>query len=500
MRAHRLAQIAALSAAIAALTGCAVGPDFARPAAPDTPRLTPATPTTADARSALPGGGAQRWAAGMDIPANWWTWFGSSALNALVAESLHNNPSVQSVQAALRVAREDVSAQRGAFWPQVSVDLNASRAKTAPELSPALNSGTSPYSLQTAQVLVSYSLDVFGGNRRQVESLAAQAESARFQLESARTALTANVVQGVVQAASLHDQLAALQRNVALQEEQLGIMRKQAALGDIAQAAVIVQEAALAQSQAQVPALRKQLAQQNDALAALLGRLPAGEPIPAFTLADLHLPDVLPQDLPSALIEQRADVRAAEAQMHAASAQVGVAISNRLPQIALTASDGRSATRFADLFASKTGFFGVAADIAQPLFQGGALLHRQRAAQAVYAAASAQYRATVIAAFQNVADTMQALQLDAEALRTSALAEVRTREGLDIARAQLSIGDVSYLSVLLAEQQYQQSVGSRVQAQANRYADTAALFLALGGGWWNDGNATTSPKDPSGKP
>ncbi|MBS0213353.1 MAG: efflux transporter outer membrane subunit [Proteobacteria bacterium] len=492
--------VATASIASTLLAGCAVGPNFARPTAPATPRLTPAAPATADARTALPGGGAQHWVAGMDIAADWWTRFGSSALDALVAESLRNNPNVQAAQASLRAAREDVSAQRGAFWPQVSADLNTARQKTAPVLSPALNSGASPYSLQTVQVLVSYPLDVFGGNRRQVESLAAQAESARFQLESARTALAANVVQGVVQAASMHDQLAALQRNVALQQEQLAIMRKQAALGDIAQAAVIAQEAALAQAQAQVPALQKQLAQQNDALAALVGRLPADAPIPAFTLADLHLPDEIPLQLPAQLVEQRPDVRAAEAQMHAASAQVGVAIANRLPQITLTASDGSSATRFADLFASKTGFFGVAADIAQPLFQGGALLHKQRAAQANLDAARAQYRATVIAAFQNVADSMQALQLDAEGLRTSALAETRTREGLDIARAQLQIGDVSYLSVLVAEQQYQQAVGSRAQAQANRFADTAALFLALGGGWWNDGAAAAAPKHPSAQP
>jgi NodT family efflux transporter outer membrane factor (OMF) lipoprotein len=465
------------------LAGCAAGPDFVRPAAPNVGRYTSDALPDKTAASEVHGGEGQRFLAGEEVSAQWWTLFQSSALDTLIEQSFKANPNLQAAQAALRVAQENMRAQQGAYFPTVSADVNASRQKTAPVFSPTLDSGASPYSLHTAQVLVSYPLDVFGGNRRQVESLAAQADSQRFQLEAARVTLATNVAAAFVQIASLRDQITALHEVLRLQIDQLAILRKQFELGEIAEAAVITQEAALAQTQTQVPSLEKQLAQQNDALSVLLGKLPSEAEIASFSLDDLSLPEDLPLSLPSKLVDRRPDVRAAEADLHAASAQIGVAVANRLPQMTLSASRGSTTTRFADLFTVGTGFWSVAADIAQPIFQGGTLLHRQRAAEAAYDQAAAQYRSVVIGAFQNVADTLQALQYDADGLRAATAAERKTKESLDIARKQLELGDVSYLSVVVAEQAYQQAVLARVQAQANRYADTAALFQALGGGW-----------------
>jgi NodT family efflux transporter outer membrane factor (OMF) lipoprotein len=265
-------------------------------------------------------------------------------------------------------------------------------------------------------------------------------------------------------------------------------------LGEIGAGAVIAEEAAMAQVQAQLPALQKQLAAQNDALVALVGRPPGAETMPQFTLSGLQMPEELPLSLPSKLIEQRPDVRSAEAQMHAASAQIGVAIANRLPQITLNGATGSTSSQFSSLFTGGTGFWSVAADVSQPIFQGGTLLHRQRSAEAAFDQAGAQYRSVVIAAFQNVADVLQALRYDAEGWDAASKAEQKTRDFLDIVRAQLDLGDVSYLAVVVADQAYRQALLGRIQAQANRYADAAALFLALGGGWWNEPPIAQAPR------
>src|SRR5581483_6885186 len=308
------------------LQSCTVGPDFVRPAAPDATRYTsePLAPQTASAD--VPGGEAQRIVEALDIPAQWWTLFQSLELDDLVEQALKANPNLQAAQASLRAAHELVYAQQGAFFPSVSANYSPSRAKTAASLASVPSSGAYLYSLHTAQVAVSFVPDVFGANRRQVESLEAQAEAQRFQLEAAYVTLATNIVTAAVQAGSLRDQITALERVIALQTDQLAIMQKQLALGEIAEAAVVAQQASLAQTQTQLPALRKQLAVQDDVLIALGGRLPGEHAPPAFTLAALKLPGDVPLSLPSKLVEQRPDVRAAEADLHAASAQVGVAI------------------------------------------------------------------------------------------------------------------------------------------------------------------------------
>ena len=474
------------------VTGCAVGPDFQSPASPDVNGYTPeplALKTASDSNAA--GGEAQHFVLGLDIPAQWWTLYESPALNALIERAISANPDVQAAQAALRVAQENVAAQKGTLFPSIDASFTPSRQKVPTgSVTSNATSGATIYSLHTAQVSVSYIPDVFGGNRRAIESQEAQAEYSRFQLQAAYLSLTANVVTTAIQVASLDAQLKATRQIISLESEQLDLLRKQAELGQIAGVGVSAQEAALAQAQAAVPLMQKQLDQQRNLLIALTGRFPSEQLSEQLELPKLRLPQELPVSLPSRLVQQRPDVRAAEAQLHTASALVGVAEANMLPQFTLTAAGGSAATQFSDLFTSGTGFWGIAGGVTQPLFQGGTLLHRKRAAEASYDQSAALYRSTVIAAFQNVADSLRALQLDAESLKAASVAEQATKNNLEIARRQVQLGDISYLALLSSEQAYQQALINRIQMQASRYADTAALFQALGGGWWNQKEPT----------
>jgi NodT family efflux transporter outer membrane factor (OMF) lipoprotein len=486
------------AAALALGAGCAVGPNFQRPPAPATGDYTreplPAKTVAAD----IAGGEAQRLVRDLDIPGQWWTLFHSRPLNTLIEQSLKANPSLEAAQAALRQAQENVYAQEGFFYPNVQASFAPSRQKNATAtISPTLTSGAPIFSLYTPQVSVFYTLDVWGGNRRQVESLQAQADAMRFQLEATYLTLTSNVVAAAVQEASLRAQISATGEVIRIESEQLELFRAEYALGAVAMGDVVAQEATLAQTQATLPPLQKQLAQQRDLLAALAGHFPSAEPEEKFELAALELPQELPLSLPSKLVEQRPDVRSAEEQLHSAGAQVGVAIANQLPQITLSATGGSSATQMSQLFTSGTGFWSIAANLLQPLFDGGTLLHRKRAADAALEQAAAQYRSTVITAFQNVADVLQALYYDAAALDASLRAERAAAESLDIARHALQLGSISYLSLLNAEQTYQQTVIALAQARANRYADTAALFQALGGGWWNRDDVVSSADVPA---
>jgi NodT family efflux transporter outer membrane factor (OMF) lipoprotein len=279
-----------------------------------------------------------------------------------------------------------------------------------------------------------------------------------------------------------------------VQEQLLELLQRQYALGDVAQADVLTQQAALAQTQASLPPLQKSLAQQRDRLTALAGRFPSQELEQKFDLASLSLPQKLPLSLPSSLVRQRPDVRSAEAQLHAASAAVGIATANMLPQITLSANIGSAAAEMGNLFTSGTGLWGLAGGLTQPLFAGGALLHRKRASEALLEQAAAQYKSTVILAFQNVADSLRALQYDADALQAQDAAERAAARSLEISRRSVQLGETSPQTLLAAQQAYQQAVIGLAQAQAARFADTAALFQALGGGWWNRGElALNSP-------
>ena len=467
----------------ATLTVCAcVGPNFHRPAPPSVERFT-VEPLASETASALgPGGAAQTFLAGADVPKDWWTLFGSTQLDALVATALRANPDVHSAQAALRQALENTAAQRGSYFPAAQGEFDASRNRNATGvLAPDLASGAPLFNLFTPQVTVSFVPDIFGANRRQVESLAAQAEAARFQLDATYLTLTANVVTSAIQEAGFREQIAATMRVIALERESLGVLRHSLTLGAIAEVDVYAQEAALAQLEATLPPLQRQQSQMEDQLAVLTGRLPADFTPAPLQLDQLVLPVELPLGVPSALVERRPDVRAAEAQLHSATAQVGVAIANLLPQFTITGNVGSTATAMSDLFKPGTGFWSIGANATQTLFDGGTLLHRKRAADAALDQAGAAYKSAVLTAFQNVADALHALAADAQALDAAGRAESAAEKSLGVARQQLKIGAVSYLALLNAEQIYQQALITVIQSRANRFADTAALFQALGG-------------------
>lgn len=464
------------------ISGGCVGPNFHSPAPPKTDRYTetPLPPVTQATEGS--GGAAQKFLASADVPRNWWTLFGSADLDGLVNDALRANPSVRAAQAALRQALENTAAQRGAYFPTVQAGFDPSRQRNAVGvLSPTLNSGDALFNLFTAQVSVSYVPDVFGTNRRQVESLAALAEAGRDQLDATYLTLTANVVTAAITEAGLRAQIAATERVIELEREALSVLRRELELGAIAEGDVYAQEAALAQIETTLPPLNRQLHQTRDSLAALTGRLPADMKPVRFELDQLQLPTDLPLGVPSQLVERRPDVRAAEAQLHAATADVGVAIANMLPQILITGGVGSTATLMGDLFKAGTGFWSVGASLSQTLFQGGTLVHRKRAADAALDQAGAMYRSAVLTAFQNVADALHALSSDADALNAAGRSEAAARKSLDVVQRQLELGSVSYLSLVNAEQTYQQAVIALAQARANRYSDTAALFQALGG-------------------
>ena len=483
-RKSHLLRLTALAASML-LTGCAVGPNFKKPAAPQVNGYTPSPLSKTSSSTNIAGGEAQRFVAGQDIPGEWWTLFHSKPLNALIERSLTNNPDLKAAQAALAMARENLLAQRGVYYPSVAGSFSAARQKTSSEVSPTPNSGALYFNLYTPQVSVSYVPDAFGLNRRTVESLKAQTEQARFALAATHITLSANVVAAAIQEASLREQVAATRQLIAINTNLLQILRNQFAKGYASQLDVAAQESQLAQVIATLPPLLKQLGQQRDLLAALSGGYPSQELPEKFELASLQLPEELPLSLPSQLVAQRPDVRQAEENLHAASAQVGIAVANRLPNITLTADAGTMALEAGQMFAGGAGFWTLAGNVTQPIFQGGALLHKERAARVAYVQAAEQYRSTVITAFQNVADTLTALEQDADALNTAAAAIAAAKVTLDLTRRQLETGYASYTALLSAEQAYQQAVINLVQAKANRYADTAALFQALGGGWWN---------------
>jgi NodT family efflux transporter outer membrane factor (OMF) lipoprotein len=465
--------------------GCAVGPNFKKPAAPNVTGYTPAPISTTSSTANVTGGEAQQIIDGRDIPAEWWTLFHSQPLNDLIERSLKANPNLKAAQAALIVARENVLAQRGAYYPTVTGGFSATRAKSSSNVSPVTNTNAFNYSFYTPEVSVSFVPDVFGLNRRTVESLQAQDQQARFALAATHITLSANVAGGAIQEASLRAQIDATHQLITINTNELAILRHQFANGYVSRLDVAAQESQLAQIVATLPPLLKESAQQRDLLAALSGGFPSQDLPEKFELSSLQLPQELPLSLPSQLVEQRPDVRQAEENFHSASAQIGIAIANRLPNFALTADAGSMAVVLGHLFEPGPGFWDVGASVAQPILDGGTLLHRERAAKAAYTEAAEQYRSTVLTAFQNVADTLNALQQDADALKAAAEARDAAAVTLDLSKKQYQSGYANYLALLSAEQAYQQAVINLVQAQANRYADTAALFQALGGGWWN---------------
>jgi NodT family efflux transporter outer membrane factor (OMF) lipoprotein len=481
------------------LAGCAVGPNFKRPAAPTAGGYTAQPLHATTGVTNMAGGSAQRFVQGLDIPGEWWTLFHSRPLNALIESSLAHNPDLKSAQAALHVAREGVLAQRGAFFPGVSGGFAGSRQMQSEMLAPAPNypavSSEFQYNLLTPQLILSYVPHVIRHKPRNLESQEPHENAVRFQLIATYVTLSSNVVVAAIQEASLRAQIAATRRLIALDTGMVHILRYQLAKGYASRLDVAGQEWQLAQAASTLPPLQKQLAQQRDQLAVLAGRFPGQGAVEKFELSTLQLPEQLPVSLPAQLVSQRPDVRLARANLHSASAQIGVAIANRLPNVTLSADAGSTALAIDQVFASGTGFWGVGAAVTAPIFEGGTLLHKERAAKAAYVQAAEQYRSTVLAAFQNVADTLNALEQDANGLAAAVNATAAARTTLELARQQTQAGYAGQLALLNAEQTYEQTRINQIQAQAARFADTAALFQALGGGWWHCADLTGEKHD-----
>lgn len=478
---------AGIALASSIVGACAVGPSFTPPAPPPGTSVLPADHPLPQTTVSAPvaGGEAQHFLAGQDIPGQWWRLFQSVELDALIEQALKHNPTLEAAQASLRQANENVAAQRGAFFPSVTGSYQAQRADESFAAIGLPGAGSYLYTLNSANLNVTYTLDVFGGIRRQVEALQAQADYEQSSLEASYLALTANVVTAAVTEASLRAQLAATEEVVRAQREQLDITRRRVTAGGASQVDVLQQQATLEATLVTLPALRTQLAQERDLLATYVGELPASYAGASFVLDTLHLPQDLPVSVPSRLVEQRPDVHEYSALLHQAIAQVGVATANLLPQLSLTGSYGADSVKFADLFSPASAVWNIAGSITQPLFKGGQLLHQRRAAVAAAQQAAANYRATVLTAFQNVADALLALEGDAEALAAQSSAERTASQSLGLVQAQYKAGGASYLQVLAAEQAYQNATLALVKARAQRFIDTAALFQALGGGWWN---------------
>jgi NodT family efflux transporter outer membrane factor (OMF) lipoprotein len=474
------------ASAICVLAGCTVGPNFKPPAAPaGAGFVSPGQLAPVTAAAPLPGGQSQRFVSGLDIPGQWWTLFRSAELNALIERALEHNPTLEAAQAALRQANENVAAQRGALYPSVSGSYEGQRSRSsAAELGLPSNQSFL-YTLNSASVNVSYTLDAFGGIRRQVEALQAQADYERFALEASYLSLSANVVTAAISEASLRAQIAATEDIARAQQLQLDITQRRVAAGGASRTDLLQQQATLEATLATLPLLRTQLAQQRNQLATYAGLLPADYAGAEFQLDSLTLPVDLPVSVPSKLVEQRPDVREYSALLHQATAQIGVATANLLPQLTLTGSYGAAAVQFSDIFSPASAVWSLAASATQPLFKGGQLVHQRRAAVAAAQEAAANYQATVLSAFQDVSNTLFALQGDADALAAETAAERSAAGSLELAQAQYKAGGASYLQVLAAEQTYQNAAIALVKARAQRYADTAALFHALGGGWWN---------------
>lgn len=477
------------------LSACAVGPDFKVPEPPPASGYTPEPHPEATVASGGIGGQSQKFLAGRDIPGEWWKVFHNKALDGLIAQALEANPNLQAAQASLWQAKENLYAQTGKLLPSVDANASATREQFSPSQFGGAGAPTI-FNLFQTTVNVAYAPDVFGGTRRQIEATAATATYQRFQLEATYLTLTSNVVTAVVQEASLRGQIAATRDIIKIETDQLSLVRQQFEVGAATRTDVLTQESEVATQQATLPPLLKQLEQQEHVLLALTGRFPDVRLRDRVTLASLRLPPNLPLSLPSQLVQQRPDVRSAEAQLHQASAQIGVAVAARLPQFNLTADYGSAALTTATLFTPSTIVWSAVASGTQPIFHGFTLLHQERAARAAYDLAEAQYRNTVLIGFQNVADALRALQLDAATLKAQTVALHAASETLDLARGQFKLGAIAYLTLLNSQRTYAQARLAVVQAQAARFADTAALFAALGGGWWNRVDVLTNPLSP----
>ncbi len=461
-----------------------VGPDFVRPAAPLATTYGPEPEAAATLGSAGAFGAAQHF--NRESPsqrAPWWTQFGSPTLDATIDSALRNNPSIEAASAALANAREFAVAQSDNLLVP-SVDAQAGQTREKISTAAFGLPGNSPtFSLTNVSVNVGYTLDFFGANRRKLEGLAAQTDMQAWLLQGARQTLAANLVTTAILEAGLRATIDRTEAIVADQWQLLQLLQQRASLGAVSDTEVQNQRAQWAQSQAMLPPLRQQLAQARHQLAAYLGKTPDVQDLPQFHLSDFTLPLDLPLTVPSQLVRQRPDILASEAQWHQATASLGMTIASVYPNLTLSAGMGAMALQPGNVFNAASSVWNVGTNITQPLFHGGALIAEQHAAEAALQQAAAQYRQTVVTAFQNVADVLHALHSDAQTLEAQTQNATAYAQNLTRARAQFALGALGYPDLLGVQTRAEQAQITQTQAQAQRLSDTAALYLALGGGW-----------------
>jgi len=491
----RLPRAAIAFALGVSMAGCAVGPDYRPPEPPVVKGYGESPPPSETASADVAGGEAQRWLSDRDVPAEWWTLLGSPALDALVRQALQDSPILAQATSKLARAQEDLIAHRGATEiPRIDAGVSATRVDVQPESFGVTQLPVdTPFTLYAASVSVSYTLDLFGKSRRELEGLQARVDYERFQQEAARLMLAGNVVTAAIEEASLREQIEETGEIADLQAKMLAILERRESLGGVAKLDVVTARGELARTRATIPGLEEQLERTRHRLAVYLGQLPSEASLPEFRLADLKLPSDLPLSVPSELVRQRPDIRAAEALLHEASANVGVATANFYPRITLSGTGGSLTTALSSLFAGGTGFWLLGGALTQPIFHGGELKAEKRSAVAAFDQAGAAYREVVLGGFQNVADVLSALTGDAQALRERVEAAASTETAYEIARHRYEVGGVSLLELLDAQRQHQSAAIDRTRAIARRFADTAALFQALGGGWWSEEATRASP-------
>ena len=474
------------------ISGCTLGPDFIRPKSPEVKSYLPGKSSTKITTTSSESVKAQSLAMGKDIEGQWWTLFRSPALTKLIELTIKHNPDLQTALATLNQAQENATAKQGSLFPSLDVITRQNQQRITGAQFGDPNIPENTYALSYVGVHVAYTLDVFGAIRRQIEGFEAIAEYNHFQLEGIFLTLAANVVTTAIQEASLRAQIKATQEIIFSQTRQLDLVTHQFELGGSSKIDVLALQANLEQTQATLPPLQQQLAQTRHQLTVFTGELPGNELIAQFNLNDLHLPEELPLSLPSKLVEQRPDIRAQEALLHDASAQIGVATARLFPDFTIDTNVGSVATKIGDLFVPGSAVWNLAGNMLAPVFHGGEYLHKRRAALAAYEEAAARYRSTVLQAFQNVADTLSALESDAAKLKAQDAALKAAFNSLELTKLQYQVGAISYLPLLTSERDYQQAQIGQVKAHANRYADTAALLQSLGGGWWNRKNLSTA--------
>lgn len=470
------------AASLFCMISCTVGPDFVRPEPPHVERYTsglqPGATIAAD-------GQEQRFEEGARIASDWWRLFNSSKLDAVIKEALANNPTLQAAQASLRQSQDNLRAGYGVFYPQVDAGFDATRQKLSQARFGGSSANNTIFNLFTLSATVSYALDIFGGERRAVEGLQAQVDFQRHIVLGTYLTLSGNIVNTIIARAAYREEINATEQTIVLEKEQVRITELQAQAGTVPYSNVLSLRSQLAATEATLPPLRQKLNQAEHLLATLAGHAPAEWTSPQIDMVDLTLPADLPITLPSQLVRQRPDILTAEAQLHGASAEIGVATAALYPSFTLNGSYGVENTSFNDLFKNTSSIWSLGGNIAAPLFHGGTLRSRRSAAIEAYNQSLANYRQTVLGAFAQVADTLRALEHDAEVLQAQSEALSAAQEALRLVQANYQAGIANYLQVLVADNQYQQARIGYLQAQAQRFQDTVALFVALGGGWWN---------------